>query len=89
MILLFWTLKTFQLNAIQVKAMDTKRLLKAGAHGAAGGLAGFMSGLGIQAVATASGVGVVGGIPVTAILPVFTVLSIVLGFASGFLEEKK
>jgi len=69
--------------------MDTKRLLKAGAHGAAGGLAGFMSGLGIQAVATAADVGAVGGVPVAYILPVFTVLSIVLGFASGFLEDKK
>jgi len=69
--------------------VSTNKLLKAGAHGAAGGLGGFMFGLGIQAVAQAAGVAAVSTVPVSAILPVFTVLSIVLGFASGFLEDKK
>jgi len=69
--------------------MDTRRLLKAGAHGTAGGLVGFLSGLGIQAVAEAAGITAVSTIPVHALLPIFTVLSIVLGFASGFVEEGK
>ena len=63
--------------------VDTAQLVKAGAEGATGGLGGFLLGLGIQAVSTAAGVGAVGGVPVAAILPVFTILSIVLGFASG------
>jgi len=69
--------------------MDTKKLLKAGAQGATGGLIGFLSGLGIQAVAEASGLTAVSVVPVSAILPIFTVLSIVLGFAAGFVEEEE
>jgi len=69
--------------------VSTTKLLKAGAHGAAGGLGGFLTGLGIQAVSTAAKVGAIGGVPTYAILPVFTILSIVLGFAHGLTEDKK
>jgi len=69
--------------------VSTEKLVRAGTHGATGGLAGFLFGMGIQAVAEAAGVTAISTIPVTAILPIFTILSIVLGFASGFLEEKK
>jgi len=69
--------------------VSTTKLLKAGAHGAAGGLGGFLTGLGIQAVAQAAGVGAVASVPVYAICPVFTILSIVLGFAHGLTEDKK
>lgn len=67
--------------------VDTAQLVKAGADGATGGLGGFLMGFGIQAVAQAAGVGAVATVPVTAILPVFTILSIVLGFASGLAEK--
>jgi len=69
--------------------VSTEKLVKAGAHGATGGLAGFLFGLGIQAVAEAAGVAAISTIPVGAILPVFTILSVVLGFAHGFTSDKK
>jgi high-affinity nickel permease len=68
--------------------ITTSKLLKGGAYGAGGGLAGFLFGLGIQAVSQAAGLAGVATVPVTAITPVFTILSIVLGFAHGLAEEE-
>ena len=66
--------------------MDVKRLLKGGIWGTIGGLGGFAIGFAIQALCTAAGVKGL-GVPVKYILPVETVSSTVVGFASGFLGE--
>ncbi|MHA1664281.1 MAG: hypothetical protein ACTSVW_00395 [Candidatus Njordarchaeales archaeon] len=67
--------------------VSTEKLIKAGTHATGGGLAGFLMGLGIQSVVEASGLLYVATVPVAAILPIFTVLSVILGFTHGMLEK--
>jgi len=69
--------------------MDVKKLIKGGVYGTGAGLAGFLTGMGIQAIAMAAGLTAVASVPVTAITPLFAFLSSVLGFGAGILEEEK
>lgn len=69
--------------------IDLKKIIKGGVYGTGGGLAGFLSGMGIQTIAEAAGVATIASVPVVAITPLFAFLSAILGFGYAIVEDKR
>jgi len=69
---------------------DVTDFLQGVIRSATGGLGGFIGGIAVQVIANAAGISSVAGVvPVTYILPVFTIGGIALGFADGLMPNNE